>query len=67
MAKAIDNSEIRKVLMFVKDENAYGYVEIEITQDALDKYGKIASKCQPDVFAICVNNVTKKVRELFEI
>jgi hypothetical protein len=37
MSKAIAKSDIKKVLTFVTDANAYGYVEIEITQDALDK------------------------------
>jgi hypothetical protein len=67
MSKAIAKSDIKKVLTFVTDANAYGYVEIEITQDALDKYGKVVSKCEPDVFAICINNITKKVRDIFEI
>lgn len=67
MSKPIVKSELKTVLMPVKGEGAYGYIEIEITQADLDKYGKVKSACEPDIFAICINNITKKIRDIFEI
>lgn len=66
MSKPV-KSDLRKVLMLVKEPGAYGYIEMEIEKDILDKHGKVLSACNPDVFAICINNITKKVRDIFEI
>jgi hypothetical protein len=56
-----------KVLYLYKEENGYGVKEIEISKSVLDKQGKELSKAEPDIFAICINNIVKKCREVFEI
>ena len=67
MSKAVVKTDLRKLLMPVKGEGAYGYVEIEMSQADLDKYGRVISACEPDIFAVCVNNFTKKIRDMFDI
>lgn len=54
-----------KVIRLVKpDTNAYGFEVYEVDEKSL---GPVVSKCEPDIFAICLNNITKLVREMFGI
>lgn len=60
-------SEPQKLLMFNREDGAYGLTEIEIDKAVLLEHGKITDKTNPDIFAIFLTNLTKKARELFEI
>lgn len=56
-----------KVLSFTKDALEYGYVEWEIDPAILKKHGKQLSKINPDLFAIFLSQLQRKLREIFEI
>ncbi|MGZ3796478.1 MAG: hypothetical protein ACXVB1_08940 [Pseudobdellovibrionaceae bacterium] len=63
-----DPKETQKVLAVFKEEgSAFGLIEYEIPTAILKKYGKVVDKTNPDIFAIFLNNATKKFRELFGI
>lgn len=72
MAKQKDKEEVKpkpvKILSFYQKEGAYGFKEFEIDQAHLDKFAKpVGEEVQPDIFAVCVNNIIRKVRDIFEI
>ena len=67
MHKKADASPKVKVLTLVKEDGAYGFVEIEINEDVIKKQGKVTEMCQPDIFAVFMNNITKKCRDSFGI
>lgn len=55
------------VLSFFVKEGAYGIEEYEIPAEILKKHGKKVKSPEPDIFAIFVNNLTKRSRELLGI
>lgn len=59
--------KVVKLLAFSVKDGAYGMVEYEIPEDVLKKQAKVISKTEPDIFAVFVNNITKKSRELLGI
>lgn len=68
MAKPEPKEDVKvKVMYLFKEEGGYGVQEIEISKSVLDKQGKVLDRSNPDIFAICLNNITKKCRDLFEI
>lgn len=57
--------EQTKVLRLIRDDiGAYGFEVYEVPVSAL---GKPVEKSLPDIFAICLNDLNKKARELFGI
>lgn len=64
---AIEKDKKVKVMYLFKEDGGYGLQEIEIQKSVLDKNGKVVDSALPDVFAVCVNNVIKKCRDIFEI
>lgn len=56
-----------KIMSFYKEANAYGIKELEIDQAILDKHAKVIDAPMADVFAVCVNAIIKKSRDIFEI
>lgn len=65
--KKSDPQKKVKVLKFIRDEGAYGFIEYEISEDLLSQEGKELDASQPDIFAIFINNLTKKCRDVFGI
>lgn len=63
--KKIEGTE--KILTFFREEGAYGFQEVEIPSAILQEHGVVISKPSADVFAIFLNNITKKTREIFGI
>ena len=55
-----------KVIHLIKKDGGYGYVEIELPQEVVES-GKVLSRSEPDIYAIFVNEMTKKTRDIFEI
>lgn len=53
-----------KILKFNSGGGAYGLTEYEISEDALKKHGKKISETEPDIFAVFVNHLTRKSREI---
>ncbi len=66
MSKKQEPVELVKVLHFFRDGSGFGFVEVEIPKSTLTQ-GKTTYNTEPDVFAICINQLTKRVRDLFEI
>lgn len=46
---------------------AFRFVEREIPEEILEKYGKVISKSEPDLFDIVWNQAERKMRDNFEI
>lgn len=67
MKKSAEPTEMIKVLTLTVEEGAYCMTEYEIPQDVLKKHGKKLSRSEPDIFAILVNHMTKKAREVLGI
>jgi hypothetical protein len=56
-----------KVLALTTEEGAYCLTEFEIPREAFLKHAVQVSRSEPDIFAVVVNNLTKKARELLGI
>jgi hypothetical protein len=54
-----------KVISLNRSEGAYGYTVHEISEKALYANSEVVEKCQPDVYAIFVNNIISLTRSLF--
>ena len=60
---------VQRAFLIYKDEsmgewaNAYGLIEVDIDKETLIKHGKVISKSDPDIPAICLNHLDRKVRE----
>lgn len=67
MSKDVKEKKPAKVLMLIKKDAAFGFVEIELDAELIKKHGKITDGCEPDIFSIFMNNITKKARQLFDI
>lgn len=67
MAKKQEPGQLVKVIQLVREHGGYGYVEYEISLDLLKAHGKVLDKSEPDIYAIFVNQVTKKTRDIFGI
>lgn len=65
--KAIAEVALVKVIQLKREGSGYGFVEYEIPAEALEEHGKITHTSEPDIYAIFVNQLTKRSRELFEI
>lgn len=61
------SAEMSKVLYFYRQDGAYAFCEIEIPKDILGKYGEIKSKIEPDILAILISQLTRKVKDLFGV
>lgn len=62
-----DKAKKVRVVRLVREGSGYGFVEFEMSEDFFQKNAKQLDACTPDIFAIFLNNLTKKCRELFEI
>jgi len=60
-------AEMVKVLHFYRQDGAYAYCEIELPKELVENHGKIVSKIEPDILAILVGQLTRKVKELFGV
>jgi hypothetical protein len=61
-----DSDDMVKAIVFIRGEGAYGFNEYEVPLSMLERYTK-PKRTEPDIFAICVSNITKKAREIFGI
>lgn len=62
--KKEEAKELIKVLRLIREADAYGWVEYEVPESAL---GEPISKSLPDIFAIFINTLIPKARQLFGI
>lgn len=58
---------IRVLSVFKEEGSAFGLREYEIPVQVFQKNAKLVDQSNPDVFAIFLNNATKKFREMFGI
>lgn len=59
--------ETVKVFVPIIGSGSYGLDVVEISKSILDKHGKVETSYEPDIFAICINNLTKAFRDAFGI
>lgn len=55
-----------KILSFPKEGSGLGFIEWEIDPAVLKKHGKELSRIEPDIFAVFLIQIQKKLREIFE-
>lgn len=56
-----------KLLAFTKAEGWFVMEEYELPKSVIEKYGKLVSKTQPDIFAIFKEQVISKIRDFYGI
>lgn len=62
-----ENPEILHAIVFSIEDGWFCYKDYEISKDVVEKHGKLVDKSNPDIFAIFLGQVTRKLRNLFGI
>ena len=66
-SKTIADAAPVKILVPFTEGPAFGFKEYMIEASDLEAHAKLIDKSEPDQFAIFLNQLTKKTREIFGI
>lgn len=61
----VDDTDKVNVLNFTKSEGWFVMNHYEIPNSILEKYGRLVSKTEPDIFAIFKEHVINKIRDFY--
>lgn len=60
-------AETQRLLYFYREDGAFAFAEVELPVEVIKAHGKFISKTNPDILAIMLSQLTRKVQDIFDL